>query len=45
MPAIDALGALTICLTNGRVLGYHEATEGAVAMQPSAFAGAWRVAV
>lgn len=43
LPAADDFGALTISLGNGRVLGYHEAAEGAVAMQPSEFVAAWRV--
>lgn len=45
LPAVDELGALTVALSNGRVLGYHESVAGAVVMQPSAFSGAWRVAV
>lgn len=45
LPAVDALGALTIQLTNGRVAGYHADAldRGAVVMQPSQFAAAWRV--
>ena len=43
MPATDELGALTIALTNGRVIGYHEHAAGAVVMQPKLFEGAWRV--
>lgn len=44
LDAGDAFGALTIAMGNGRVLGYHEAAEGAVMMQPRAPLRAWRVA-
>jgi len=43
MPAEDRLGALSICLGNGRVLGYHGDVDGAVVLQPLQFEAAWRV--
>lgn len=43
MPGVDNLGALTIQLTNGRVVGYHEDVPGgATALQPVEFVAAWR---
>ena len=43
MPGVDGLGALTIQLTNGRVIGYHDdAPGGATALQPLEFVAAWR---
>jgi len=43
MPAEDKLGALSICLGNGRVLGYHEGNPaGATVLQPLEFVAAWR---
>ena len=44
MPAEDELGALSVVLSNGRVLGYHQETPGAVVMQPQQMVSAWRVA-
>ena len=41
MEAGDALGALAICMGNGRVLGYHEDAPGAVVMQPLSILSAW----
>jgi hypothetical protein len=43
MPAEDQLGALSICLGNGRVLGYHPEANGAAVLQPLEFEAAWRV--
>lgn len=45
LPAVDALGALTIALGNGRVAGYHADVPkgGAVVMQPREYVAAWRV--
>ena len=44
MPADDQLGALSICLGNGRVLGYHEGNpNGATVLHPLEFVAAWRV--
>lgn len=44
MPAEHELGALTVCMGNGRVAGWHDGyAEGAIVMQPLAFLGAWRV--
>jgi hypothetical protein len=42
MPSVDELGALTVSMGNGRVLGYHEAAVGACVMQPKDFGSAWR---
>lgn len=42
LPGEDALGSLCIALGNGRVLGFHQDAKGAVVMQPTAFAAAWR---
>jgi cell wall-associated NlpC family hydrolase len=44
MPGDDTIGAMTIYVGNGRVLGYHEAVEGAVVMQPVEMVAAWRAA-
>lgn len=43
LPAADELGALTIAMGNGRVLGFHEAVAGATVMQPVSPIRAWRV--
>jgi len=45
LPAVDELGALTVALGNGRVLGFHEDAIGAVVLQPLEFVAAWRVPV
>ena len=45
LPAVDELGALTIAMGNGRVVGYHEHAAGAVVMQPRETIRAWRVLV
>ena len=43
MPAEHELGALTVCMGNGRVAGWHDSyADGAIVMQPLAFLGAWR---
>ena len=42
MPADHEIGALTVALSNGRVLGFHEDVVGAVAMQPQRTIMAWR---
>nr|WP_274616087.1 hypothetical protein [Sphingomonas sp. ACRSK] len=36
-------GALSVAVGNGRVLGYHEAVEGADILQPVQYVTAWRV--
>ena len=43
LPGADQLGALTIALGNGRVVGYHEDAPGAVVLQPLDYDAAWRV--
>lgn len=44
LPGEGGLGAIGIALGNGRVLGYHEEAEGAVAVQPVVpIINAWRV--
>lgn len=43
LPGADELGALTVAMGNGRVLGYHEHAAGAVVMQPQQTLAAWRV--
>jgi hypothetical protein len=44
LPAVDDLGALGVCLGNGRVLIYHEEiATGAVVAQPIEMVTAWRV--
>ncbi len=42
LPAVDHLGALTVCLGNGRVVGYHEDAVAATVLQPVEFVSAWR---
>jgi hypothetical protein len=39
----DSIGGITVCLGNGRVLGFHEFTGGACVMQPFEMKAAWRV--
>jgi hypothetical protein len=43
LPGEEGLGALTVCMGNGRVVGYHQDARGAVVMQPTEFEAAWRV--
>lgn len=44
LPATNSLGAFTVALGNGRVVGYHEdAPAGATVLQPIEFVCAWRV--
>lgn len=43
LPAENELGALTVALGNGRVLGYHPDSLGAAVLQPLLFDAAWRV--
>lgn len=43
MPGVDQLGALTVSVGNGRVIGYHDDAVGATVMQPLEFTAAWRV--
>lgn len=45
LPGDHELGALTIAMGNGRVLGFHEAAIGAAVLQPVEFVAAWRVKV
>jgi hypothetical protein len=42
LPGDADIGALTVYVGNGRVLGYHESAVGAVAMQPLEMLTAWR---
>ena len=44
LPSADGLGALTVALGNGRVVGYHDdVAGGAAVLQPLTFDAAWRV--
>ena len=43
LQAVDRLGSLVVAMGNGRVIGFHEDSEGAVIMQPLDFVAAWRV--
>jgi hypothetical protein len=43
LPGAEGLSGLAVCLGNGRVVGYHETTEGAEVLQPLMISGAWRV--
>ena len=43
LPGSDGFAAMTVALGNGRVLGWHETTLGAAALQPVEFVAAWRV--
>lgn len=44
MPAAHELGALVVCLGNGRVVGWHEDVDGgATVLQPLQMLAAWRV--
>lgn len=43
LPGDADLGALTVAIGNGRVVGYHEDAAGAVVLQPIEFVSAWRV--
>ena len=46
LPGVDRLGALTIALGNGRVVGWHEDVPGgATVLQPVDYVTAWRVPV
>lgn len=42
MPGGEGPGSLSIALSNGRVLGYHEAIAGADVLQPIDLIAAWR---
>lgn len=42
MPADHEIGALTVVLSNGRVVGFHESALGATVMQPQQTITAWR---
>lgn len=42
-PPDHAVGALCVCLGNGRVVGYHESMPGAVVLQPVKITAAWRI--
>lgn len=39
----EGVGALTVYLGNGRVLGFHETSEFACILQPNAYEAAWRI--
>lgn len=43
MPGEPPFGAFGIVVGNGRVLAYHEDTEGAAIIQPAQIIGAWRL--
>lgn len=43
MPSVHEVGALTIALSNGRVVGFHQEAVGATVMEPQRFVAAWRV--
>lgn len=43
LPGEGVLGALTVSLGGGRVIGYHQDATGAVVMQPVEYEAAWRV--
>ena len=43
LPAVDRLGALVVCMGNGRACGYHEDVPAATVLQPLEFVAAWRV--
>jgi len=43
IPGEPPFGALTVALGFGRVLGWHEDTEGAVVLQPIEYVTAWRI--
>jgi len=43
LPADSGLGAIAICLGNGRILGFHEDTPGATVLQPVQIEAAWSV--
>lgn len=44
LPGADKLGALTICLGNGRAVGWHDdLPAGAAVLQPVEMSTAWRV--
>lgn len=44
MPAAHELGALVVCVGNGRVVGWHdEVPGGTIVMQPVEMLAAWRV--
>jgi hypothetical protein len=38
----DDIGGVTVCLGNGRVIGYHEEAIGACVLQPLEMVAAWR---
>lgn len=42
MPGDEGPGALSICVGNGRVFGYHESLVGADVLQPLEMLAAWR---
>ena len=45
LPAGHTLGAIAICMGNGRALAYHDDVRaGATVLQPLEFIGAWRAA-
>lgn len=39
----DDVGGVTVCVGNGRVIGYHEDVVGACILQPLEMKAAWRV--
>lgn len=42
LPSTDGPGALSVALSNGRVLGYHENLQGADVLHPLEMVAAWR---
>lgn len=43
LPADHPLGAFTVALGNGRVVGFHEEAVTAATLQPVVYASAWRI--
>ena len=43
LPSEGPLGAVTIALGNGRVIGWHQDASGAAVLQPIEWKAAWRV--
>lgn len=43
IPGEEPFGAFGVCVGNGRMLAYHQDTDGAAIIQPHQFIAAWRV--
>ena len=43
MPGANGFSALSICVGNGRVLGFHESIPHCDILQPLMISGAWRI--